>query len=116
LVLGWWFAGTGQTWDIDPNSKTESTGSGDVVLGVREFNSNLYTQPPDSCPKGKANPYEFKAGDLRNQCDLFHFWSLHPGGANFLLGDASVRFIPYGAANILPAMATRDKGDVFTAP
>jgi prepilin-type N-terminal cleavage/methylation domain-containing protein len=96
LVFGWWFDGQGQG----------QTGSGDVTLGVRELNG------PDgyrTCPHG---PYMFMPGSINNNCDTWHFWSLHAGGANFLFGDASVHFLPYSADNILPAMATRAGGEV----
>jgi prepilin-type N-terminal cleavage/methylation domain-containing protein/prepilin-type processing-associated H-X9-DG protein len=93
LIFGWWFDGQGQ----------RGTGSGDVTLGVLERN----VEEPSCLP----GPYMYKAGDLTNNCDQFHFWSLHPGGANFLFGDDSVHFIPYSAANILPAMATRAGGE-----
>jgi prepilin-type N-terminal cleavage/methylation domain-containing protein len=96
LVFGWWFDGWGQN----------GTGSSDVVLGVRELNRQ---SGYGYCPRG---PYMFKPGDLNNNCDQFHFWSLHAGGANFLFGDASVHFIPYSADNILPALATRAGGEV----
>ena len=75
LAYGWWYAGPGQ----------DLTGSGDVTLGVRERNVAL----PGACPDG---PYQL-AGRLTEQCDLFHFWSPHAGGANFLLADGSVRFL-----------------------
>lgn len=46
-------------------------------------------------------------GRIDNPCDRYHFWSLHPGGVNFLLGDGSVRFFHYTKAPIMPALATR---------
>ena len=53
---------------------------------------------------------------MTNPCDQFHFWSLHPGGANFLFGDGSVHFLAYSAAgSILPALATRGGGEVVPA-
>jgi prepilin-type N-terminal cleavage/methylation domain-containing protein/prepilin-type processing-associated H-X9-DG protein len=93
--LGWWYAGWGQN----------KNGSGDSVLGVRELCNYINAQ---GCPPG---PYSFRRGDLQNQCDAFHFWSLHPGGANFLFADATVRFLSYAADAVLPALATRNGGE-----
>ncbi len=75
LAYGWWYAGAGQ----------DLTGSADVVLGVSEIN----VIRPGDCPSG---PYSFGPGNLTQECDLFHFWSLHPGGANFLFADGRVVF------------------------
>jgi prepilin-type processing-associated H-X9-DG protein len=36
---------------------------------------------------------------------------MHRGGANFLFVDGSVHFLPYSAANIMPALATRAGGE-----
>jgi prepilin-type processing-associated H-X9-DG protein len=47
-------------------------------------------------------------GQLDRSCDVTHFWSLHHGGANFAFADGRVQFIPYSAAAMLPAMATRN--------
>ena len=71
LIFGWWFAGQGQDY----------TGSGDVVLGTNEHN---VTYPYSQCPYG---PYQFGPGSVNNNCDQFHFWSLHAGGGNFLLAE-----------------------------
>jgi hypothetical protein len=57
------------------------------------------------CPPG---PYYFGPGQVRNLCDVFHFWSLHPSGAHFLFGDNSVRFITYESDRILSMLGTRD--------
>ncbi|MFO0845805.1 MAG: DUF1559 domain-containing protein [Gemmataceae bacterium] len=99
---GWWYAGEGQA----------GVGSGDTVLGVREVRwpNASYAQ---QCPPG---PYSFRAGRLTEQCDLFHFWSLHPSGANFLLADGAVRFLPYSADAVLPALATRSGGETAAVP
>jgi prepilin-type processing-associated H-X9-DG protein len=68
-------------------------------------------------------PYDFECqlagsqygpGDLKNPCDRYHFWSFHSGGANFAFADGSVRFVPYTARDILPALATRDGGETLT--
>jgi prepilin-type processing-associated H-X9-DG protein len=94
FLFGWWYAGWGQ----------EQDGSAEMVLGARELNANL---EPD-CVRG---PYHFVAGTIPNQCDMFHFWSMHPGGANFLFADGAVRFLDYTADNVLDALATRDGGE-----
>jgi prepilin-type processing-associated H-X9-DG protein len=55
-------------------------------------------------------------GSIREECDLFHFWSWHPGGANFLFADGSVHFLDYGADAVLPALGTRAGSEVATLP
>jgi prepilin-type N-terminal cleavage/methylation domain-containing protein/prepilin-type processing-associated H-X9-DG protein len=97
LTHGWWYAGPGQ----------RVTGSTDVVLGAAELN----VIRPD-CPVG---PYAFGPGAPGNPCDVFHYWSQHPGGANFLLGDGAVRFVSYSSVpTLLPALATRRGGEVVS--
>jgi prepilin-type processing-associated H-X9-DG protein len=95
LQYGWWFAGSG--WD--------SFGSGDVVLGARETSAAASL----GCPAGKVG---LQAGNVNDTCDQLHFWSLHPGGANFTLADGSVRFVGLGANVVLPALCTRGGGEV----
>ncbi len=93
---GWWYAGVGM----------ESSGSPDSLLGVVEVKTKAaFTE---GCGDG---PYKFQRGQLDNQCDVFHFWSLHPGGANFIMCDGSVQFLSYSASKILPALATRAGGE-----
>lgn len=89
--FGWWYAGAGQSWD----------GSADCVLGVRDYRVTYRT------PTCRPGPYEFGPGSVSNPCDIFHFWSRHCGGAQFLIVDGSVHFLPYSAAPLLPALSTR---------
>jgi prepilin-type processing-associated H-X9-DG protein len=98
--LGWWYAGWGQSKD----------GSAEMLLGVVERNDHSRYR---MCPKG---PYSFTAGQANNICDLFHYWSHHSGGANFLFCDGSVHFLPYSAAPIMPALATRAGGEAVSVP
>jgi prepilin-type processing-associated H-X9-DG protein/prepilin-type N-terminal cleavage/methylation domain-containing protein len=99
--LGWWYAGVGQH---------EVGGSTDFYLGVREY--------PESArlPMCQLVPGSFRRGTLENICDVVHFWSLHPGGANFAFVDGSVRFLSYSANAILPALATRAGGETVVLP
>jgi len=101
MQFGWWYAGAGQ----------RGTGSCDMVLGVCE--KNVLPVKKGSCPPGT---YSFTDGNLNNQCDMFHFWSPHSGGAHFLFADGSVRFLAYSVAPIMPALASRAGGEAVRAP
>lgn len=60
--------------------------------------------------------YSFRYGRLDNSCDRYHLWSLHPEGANFAFADGGVRFLPYSAAPLLPALVTRAGGEAVELP
>jgi prepilin-type N-terminal cleavage/methylation domain-containing protein/prepilin-type processing-associated H-X9-DG protein len=102
LVFGWWFAGAGE----------DDLGTSDVILGVNEINDFYST-----CPRGPLHPYHFSPGNLSNNCDQYHYWSLHPGGGNFLFGDASVHFLTYSTPNdVMQALATRCGNEAVQLP
>jgi prepilin-type processing-associated H-X9-DG protein len=113
LRFGNWFSAPGQR-----------NGSVGVVLGTRElnFNSGKSRLPwENDCPPG---PYRFTPpgsvrdvrGLVREEGDLFHFWSWHPGGTHFLYADGSVHYLTYTADAVLPALGTRYGGEVVTPP
>ena len=113
LRFGHWFSAPGQRH-----------GSVGVVLGTREVNyaSGQSLLPwENDCPRG---PYRFmppglirdKSNAIREECDLFHFWSWHSGGANFLYADGSVHFLTYEADVTLPGLGTRAGDDVVWEP
>jgi prepilin-type processing-associated H-X9-DG protein len=98
---GWWYTGVGQ----------RASGTPDYLLGVREMNlGGFYVW---FCPSG---PDHFRPGRFDDQCDVFHFWSPHAGGANSLFCDGSVHFLVYAADGIMPALATRAGGEAVTLP
>jgi prepilin-type N-terminal cleavage/methylation domain-containing protein/prepilin-type processing-associated H-X9-DG protein len=101
--FGWWYAGTGQ----------RATGSADIVLGVREPNLQPVTSG-SAC--GPGNYPFMPAKGLSDPCGMFHFWSPHPGGANFVLADGSVRFVAYTADPVMPALASRAGGEAAAVP
>ena len=95
---GWWYAGIGQ----------DGKGSLDFFLGTNELilKNALRLEECDS------GPYVFQGGQ-DDQCDVAHFWSFHPGGANFSNADGSVRFISYDSHEVLILMSTRADGEKF---
>lgn len=99
--FGWWYGGSGQV----------GTGSLDSVLGVREL--NIKAQNAEGCGRG---PFAFVPGKVDEICDMFHYWSGHAGGANFLMCDGSVRWLAYSANSMLPALASRAGGEIVLIP
>ena len=63
---------------------------------------NLATNGNTTC----VVPAGYAADKVDNPCAWTHYWSVHTGGANWLLADGSVRLIRYGSATVLSAMAT----------
>ncbi|MFT3883437.1 MAG: DUF1559 domain-containing protein [Gemmatales bacterium] len=62
-------------------------------------------------------PFRFSTGSIYNPCDRFHFWSLHPLGANFAFADASVRFVKYSTdQKTLLRLASRNGGEAVELP
>jgi prepilin-type N-terminal cleavage/methylation domain-containing protein/prepilin-type processing-associated H-X9-DG protein len=93
LYWGWWAAS-----DYDSLLSTQNS-------------TNFYatdTSSPFPCtPIGRYMP-----GIPTKNCHSNHFYSMHTGGANWLLGDGSVRFIPYSsAALVTDALATKSGGE-----
>ncbi len=105
LDFGWAFGCTGQ----------DGEGTLDCTLGVNEVNLHRSGIPEiDACPSG---PYLFSPGRVENPCDQFHYYSLHGGGANFLLADGSVHFLSYGINNtVLRALASMSGDEAVEVP
>lgn len=63
-------------------------------------------------PTGAVAAYVFAQGQVANKCDLYHFWSLHSGGANFLFADGSARLLRYSISPLLTDLASRNGGEI----
>lgn len=85
-----------------------------------EFDTIQYTGNTDIAPFGTNGgtpcpfPTFYGPGRLDNNCDFNHFWSHHPFGAGFVFADGSVRFLPYSAAPVMNALATRNGGEMVS--
>jgi prepilin-type N-terminal cleavage/methylation domain-containing protein/prepilin-type processing-associated H-X9-DG protein len=61
-------------------------------------------------------PYFFTLGKVDDNCDLYHYWSFHSEGANWIFADGSVRFINYNAGlTVIPQLATRSGQEVMNS-
>jgi prepilin-type N-terminal cleavage/methylation domain-containing protein/prepilin-type processing-associated H-X9-DG protein len=100
LYYGWGFApfGTG-------------AGDGDTVLGSDD--TALASAMGDLTTNVGLLPQRLPHDTA--EIDGAHFWSFHPGGANFLFCDGSVHFLPYAANSIFPALCTRAGNENFDA-
>jgi prepilin-type N-terminal cleavage/methylation domain-containing protein/prepilin-type processing-associated H-X9-DG protein len=80
----------------------------DTLLSTRQLYGDLFGAG------GCVLPGLFGPGSLTGPCngDGNHFWSFHPGGANWLLGDGSVRYLPYSASPLTIPLASRSGGEV----
>ena len=106
--LGWWytthdFTGPASVNDgeVPPDGGSNAYDGGALCAGPRV---------PWPGFEGQSFPF-FARGTTRNDCDRLHYWSLHPGGANFLFGDGSVRFLIYSAAPRLRDLASISGGE-----
>ena len=85
-----------------------------------EGGRNKFSPEPEEAFVMVLGPIESEAGFRRTpnspSAHVEDYRSRHPGGANFLFGDGSVRFIKDGIAEpIYAALATRSGGEVISA-
>lgn len=102
LIYGWWYAGTG----------LGGSGVLDFSLTARHRGGRPGYPQYRRCPPG---PYYFAPRRFDDPCGVFHYWSPHPGGANFGFCDGSARFLRYSADAVLPALSTRAGGEAAVA-
>lgn len=115
MTHGWVFADLGNSNDADAGS----------LLGISERNEAAFGTDPagNPCSVGSPDPnsplaYKFGPGITENQCDMFHYWSMHTGhGGNWLFADGSVRFMTYELIpSVQRALATKKGREVFILP
>jgi len=98
LEFGWWFAAYGY----------DGRGNGDCVMTSNDLAIATYFRTNYGCDTtNDALKIGLAQGKDSVGCDAGHYWSYHSAGANFLLGDASVRLIAYSNNTILRALSTR---------
>ena len=108
LEFGWWFAAYG--YDGRGNADCLMT-SNDVAV-ANYFIANYNSAPNSPCNGSAATKIGLQPGNPNVGCDAAHYWSFHTGGAQFMMGDGSVRMITYSNNNIIAALSTRAGGEV----
>jgi prepilin-type N-terminal cleavage/methylation domain-containing protein len=78
-----------------------------AVLANPNRESSIITGCPD--------PGYFRPDTITNRCAATHYWSLHVGGGNWLMGDGGVRYFTYAAGTTtLLDMASINGGEVVS--
>jgi prepilin-type N-terminal cleavage/methylation domain-containing protein/prepilin-type processing-associated H-X9-DG protein len=118
--------GTSNTLAFAERPPTPDLQWGWGLRGLPDLDSLIwarYVSPPDTTSIGASDavgpcpfPMFFQApANPPRQCDGYHMWSYHTGGANFALADGSVRFFQYSAGTtVIVPMSTRAMGEVIT--
>lgn len=102
LEFGWWFTAYGY----------DGRGNADCVLTSNDLAVANYF----GCGTSAAQKIGLQPGRPEVSCDAAHYWSFHTAGAQFLMGDGSVRMITYSNNNILPMLSTRAGGETNNLP
>ncbi|MGL4550706.1 MAG: DUF1559 domain-containing protein [Gemmataceae bacterium] len=87
----------------------------DTLMAVPS-NDDVYGRATDGASPPCPRPSAYRPDTVNGRCAHTHYWSAHTGGANWALGDGSVRFIAYTAADIVVQMASANGGEVVQLP
>jgi prepilin-type N-terminal cleavage/methylation domain-containing protein len=124
LDFGWWFAAYGY----------DGHGVGDCLMTSNDVaianyflnNGNAIGSPPPCYTSNPAQLIGLQTGNVKYFCDSSHYWSHHTGGALFLMGDGSCRFLTNAAGmsvagtfngvsmTVIACMSTRAGGETFS--
>jgi len=130
--LGWYFAAAGDNGAdghveihlgandyCHPAATASPGGPSNPFIAAVQAEASYFQAIDYGCPftpPGKQF-YSFGPGNINNPCDLWHYWSFHPGGANFAFGDASVKFLNYGMTPlVMMALSTKAGGESVNLP
>jgi prepilin-type N-terminal cleavage/methylation domain-containing protein len=106
-IKGGRMAPAGTPWDIFRVSN--GGGWGDILNGEHWYSGSLM----DGTPGPDGGPCAINCNNVRSQ----GFYAFHPGGAQFVIADGSVRFVSETVnAFVLASMTTRRRGEVFEMP
>ena len=87
----------------------------DTMMAIPS-NDDVFGQATDGASPPCPRPSHYRNDTVNGRCAHSHYWSTHPGGANWAFADGSVRFIPYTAADVLVQMASINGGEVVQLP
>lgn len=109
LDSGWWYCNP--PWFYRDGLRLGNTYASNNVLSVEALQESQWCAPANGMPA-----HGFGPGRIDNQCDMYHYWSLHGGGGHFAFADGSVRFLSYSIRPHLRQFATRNGGEVVPLP
>ncbi len=94
---------------LDAMGPTNGGGWGDILNGEHWYAGSLF----DGMPGPDGGPCPINCTNVRSA----GFYSFHPGGAQFVIADGSVRFVSETVeAFAFASLTTRQRGEVFTLP
>jgi prepilin-type N-terminal cleavage/methylation domain-containing protein/prepilin-type processing-associated H-X9-DG protein len=121
LTFGWWASLSYYTtfrsaeWEYDTIQYMANSGPTTSAFATSDTGQPCPLAPRfPGVPSYRVgqNDNLYGPGRGSNPCNFNHLWSYHTGGANFVLGDGSVRFVPYTAKPVMNILTTRHGGDV----
>jgi prepilin-type processing-associated H-X9-DG protein len=122
LFLGWWFDGAGVDNGGTQEHIMNSLGWAQkdaiyfvITLGYYTQYTNCVAVADGGTNAGPDMFNGFEPGDIFNACHQGHYWSLHPGGGNFVFCDGGVRFLTYAMAPLnFHGLSSRNGGENVT--